>query len=107
MDAHDVSTNQSFETEAHSKKGARDDKVSGASEKTQVGKGISQIELAGAIEVTNDTISLWERGLRRPENKQLVIREMIERTLIADDAQGKLKPEGMYTVKINKHGDEE
>ena len=34
-------------------------------------KGISQIELAGAIEVTNDTISLWERGLRRPENKQL------------------------------------
>lgn len=126
-------------------------------------KGISQIELAGAIEVTNDTISLWERGLRRPENKQLkklseffdvsiaylignsynrhaeddfeseavwlenvdfledmfekatrlsdnsliVIREMIERTLIADDAQGKLKPEGMYTVKINKHGDEE
>ena len=126
-------------------------------------KGISQIELAGAIEVTNDTISLWERGLRRPENKQLkklseffdvsiayltgnsytrhaeddfeseavwlenvdfledmfekatrlsddslmVIREMIERTLIADDAQGKLKPEGMYTVKITKHGDEE
>ena len=126
-------------------------------------KGISQIELAGAIEVTNDTISLWERGLRRPENKQLkklseffdvsiayltgnsynrhaeddfeleavwlenvdfledmfekatrlrddslmVIREMIERTLIVDDAQGKLKPEGMYTVKITKHGDEE
>ena len=32
---------------------------------------------------------------------------MIERTLIADDAQGKLKPEGMYTVKITKHGDEE
>ena len=145
MDAHNVSTDQSFETEAHSKKGARDDKVSGASE------------------VTNDTISLWERGLRRPENKQLkklseffdvsiayltgnsynrhaeddfeseavwlenvdfledmfekatrlsddslmVIREMIERTLIADDAQGKLKPEGMYTVKITKHGDEE
>ena len=53
MDAHNVSTDQSFETEAHSKKGARDDKVSGASE------------------VTNDTISLWERGLRRPENKQL------------------------------------
>ena len=126
-------------------------------------KGISQIELANTIEVTNDTISLWERGLRRPENKQLkklseffdvsiayltgssynrhaendfesetvwlenvdfledmfekttrlsddslmVIREMIERTLIADDAQGKLKPEGMYTVKITKHGDEE
>ena len=126
-------------------------------------KGISQIELANAIEVTNDTISLWERGLRRPENKQLkklseffdvsiayltgnsynrhaendfeseavwlenvdyledmfekatrlsddslmVIREMIERTLIADDAQGKLKPEGMYTVKITKHGDVE
>ena len=89
MDAHNVSTDQSFETEAHSKKGARDDKVSGASE------------------VTNDTISLWERGLRRPENKQLVIREMIERTLIADDAQGKMKPEGMYTVKITKHGDEE
>ena len=43
MDAHNVSTDQSFETEAHSKKGARDDKVSGASE------------------VTNDTISLWER----------------------------------------------
>ena len=145
MDAHDLSIDQSFETEAHSKKGARDDKVSGASE------------------VTNDTISLWERGLRRPENKQLkklseffdvsiayltgnsynrhaendfeseavwlenvdfledmfekatrlsddslmVIREMIERTLIADDAQGKLKPEGMYTVKITKHGDKE
>ena len=70
-------------------------------------KGISQIELAGAIEVTNDTISLWERGLRRPENKQLVIREMIERTLIADDARRKLKSEGMYTVKITKHGDEE
>ena len=126
-------------------------------------KGISQIELANAIEVTNDTISLWERGLRRPENKQLkklseffdvsiayltgnsynrhaeddfeleavwlenvdfledmfekatrlrddslmVIRDMIERTLIVDDAQGKLKPEGMYTVKITKHGDEE
>lgn len=107
MDAHDVSTNQSFETEAHSKKEALDDKVSRASEKTQVGKGISQIELAGAIEVTNDTISLWERGLRRPENKQLVIREMIERTLIADDARRKLKSEGMYTVKITKHGDEE
>ena len=89
MDAHNVSTDQSFETEAHSKKGAWDDKVSGASE------------------VTNDTISLWERGLRRPENKQLVIREMIERTLIADDAQGKLKPERMYTVKITKNGDEE
>ena len=70
-------------------------------------KGISQIELAGAIEATNDTISLWERGLRRPENKQLVIREMIERTLIADDARRKLKSEGMYTVKITKHGDEE
>ena len=38
MDAHDVSTNQSFETEAHSKKGARDDKVSVASEETQTGK---------------------------------------------------------------------
>ena len=38
MDAHDVSTDQSFETEAHSKKGTRDDKVSGASEKTQAGK---------------------------------------------------------------------
>lgn len=38
MDAHDVSTDQSFETEAHSKKGALDDKVSGASEKTQIGK---------------------------------------------------------------------
>ena len=38
MDAHDVSTDQSFETEAHSKKGARDDKVSGASEETQTGK---------------------------------------------------------------------
>ena len=70
-------------------------------------KGISQIELANAIEVTIDTILLWERGLRRPENKQLVIREMIERTLIADDARGKLKSEGMYTVKITKHGDEE
>lgn len=34
MDAHNVSTDQSFETEAHSKKGARDDKVSGASEET-------------------------------------------------------------------------
>ena len=38
MDAHDVSTDQSFETEAHSKKGALDDKVSGASENTQMGK---------------------------------------------------------------------
>ena len=36
MDAQDVSTDQSFETEAHSKKGARDDKVSGASEETQM-----------------------------------------------------------------------
>lgn len=33
MDAHDVSTNQSFETEAHSKKGALEDKVSGANVK--------------------------------------------------------------------------
>ena len=38
MDAHNVSTDQSFETEAHSKKGARDDKVSGASEETQTEK---------------------------------------------------------------------
>ena len=38
MDAHDVSADQSFETEAHSKKGAQDDKVSGASEKTQAVK---------------------------------------------------------------------
>ena len=33
-----MSNNQSFETEAHSKKGARDDKVSVASEETQAGK---------------------------------------------------------------------
>ena len=37
----------------------------------------------------------------------MVIREMIERTLIVDDAQGKLKSEGMYTVKITGHGDKE
>ena len=41
MDAHNVSTDQSFETEAHSKKGARDDKVSGASEETQIEKKAS------------------------------------------------------------------
>ena len=41
MDAHNVSTDQSFETEAHSKKGARDDKVSGASEETQTEKKAS------------------------------------------------------------------
>lgn len=38
MDAHDVSTDQSCETEAHNEKGARDDKVSVASEETQTGK---------------------------------------------------------------------
>lgn len=50
---------------------------------------------------------MFEKATRLSNDSLMVIREMIERTLIADDAQGKLKPEGMYTVKITKHGDEE
>ena len=50
---------------------------------------------------------MFEKATRLSDDSLMVIREMLERTLIADDAQGKLKPEGMYTVKITKHGDEE
>ena len=50
---------------------------------------------------------MFEKATRLRDDSLMVIREMIERTLIVDDAQGKLKPERMYTVKITKHGDEE
>lgn len=50
---------------------------------------------------------MFEKATRLRDDSLMVIREMIERTLIVDDAQGKLKPEGMYTVKITKNGDEE
>ena len=50
---------------------------------------------------------MFEKATRLSDDSLMVIREMIERTLIADDAQRKLKLEGLYTVKITKYGDEE
>lgn len=62
----------------------------------------NQCKLIGDIQEISYKLSTW-----LSDDSLMVIREMIERTLIADDAQGKLKTEGMYTVKITKHGDEE